>query len=151
MTMIEEGGRACETRRVFIMSSLCQTIRKISTLYDKPSVFWLHTGKHKGHMRCVIPEGHALPSTNFDQIVLAMEDAEEHCEQKAKLLVTEFKHAFLDIDYTIHPSEMAGEARGKSSNLAWAARSVCRSRLQSKASLDQAIITIMDGELVPDT
>jgi hypothetical protein len=85
--------------------------------------------------------------TDIYQIVLAMEDAEEHCEQKAELLVTEFKQAFYNIDYTIHPSEMAGEARGKSSNLAWAARSVCRSRLQLRSSFEEAIVTIMDGEL----
>lgn len=49
-------------------------------------------------------------------IVLAMEETEAGCEDKAHALTKEFSGYFKEIITTIHPANLAGEARGKGSN-----------------------------------
>jgi len=55
-------------------------------------------------------------------VVLAMEEREVGARIKAMQLQREFEGKIGNIFYTIHPDGLAGEARGKSSNEAWAAR-----------------------------
>lgn len=51
------------------------------------------------------------------------------CRQKAETLCKLYSDSFFSIVYTIHPQNIPGEIRGKSSNVAWAARQM--------ANLDQ--------------
>jgi hypothetical protein len=55
-------------------------------------------------------------------VVLAMEAADEEAPQRFARLQMEFGRSFLAFVGTTHPSDIAGEVRGKSSNEAWAAR-----------------------------
>lgn len=75
-----------------------------------------------------------------------MEGAEPQSDTKAQTLIGEYRDRFLNIDYTIHPVGIPGEARGKSSNLAWAAQSVCKARAQLAISSSDVIMTVMDGK-----
>ena len=51
-----------------------------------------------------------------------MELRETGSESKALSLIQIFNKKFHSIDYSLHPSDIPGEAAGKGSNLAWAAR-----------------------------
>lgn len=70
-----------------------------------------------------------------------MEMAEEGSEQKAIALVEKYKDKFLGIIYTLHPTGLPGEIRGKSSNTSFAARHLVGSRPDSRE-----ILTIMDAD-----
>ncbi|EJT72757.1 hypothetical protein GGTG_09614 [Gaeumannomyces tritici R3-111a-1] len=59
---------------------------------------------------------------NCYDVYLAMEQREANVELKAMGLVQEFVKKFRSIDFTIHPSDIPGEAAGKGSNVDWAAR-----------------------------
>jgi len=83
-------------------------------------------------------------------LFLAMEAAEAGGEQKASTLVSEFEKSFRNITYTMHPRDIPGESRGKSSNLAWAARVVMR-MYADVFSVCDVIVTVMDGELREDS
>ncbi|KAK9486089.1 hypothetical protein V1527DRAFT_93022 [Lipomyces starkeyi] len=68
---------------------------------------------------------HAMARSSYD-IYLAMEAQENDAESKASTLISEFAPMFRYITYTVHPGDLPGEARGKSSNLAWATRAASR-------------------------
>lgn len=72
-----------------------------------------------------------------------MEHRESSAETKALGLIQEFAKKFRFLDFTLHPSEMPGEAAGKGSNLAWAARKL--SEKYSVAVRKNVIITGIDG------
>ncbi|KAL7925026.1 glycosyl transferase family group 2 domain-containing protein [Trichoderma austrokoningii] len=55
-------------------------------------------------------------------IYLGMELRETGGEAKALSLVQRYLKKFRSIDYTLHPGDIPGEAAGKGSNVAWAAR-----------------------------
>ncbi|KAF7531495.1 hypothetical protein G7054_g8841 [Neopestalotiopsis clavispora] len=55
-------------------------------------------------------------------VYLGMEQREHNAELKAMNLIQEFVKKFRSIDFTLHPSDIPGEAPGKGSNMAWAAR-----------------------------
>ncbi|KAK3986693.1 glycosyl transferase family group 2-domain-containing protein [Cladorrhinum sp. PSN332] len=59
---------------------------------------------------------------NTYDVYLAMEQREQNAELKASRLINEFSKKFRFIDFTMHPSDIAGELAGKGSNMAWAAR-----------------------------
>ena len=72
-----------------------------------------------------------------------MEQREANAESKALGLVQEFAKKFRSIDFTLHPADIAGEAAGKGSNVAWAAR-----KLSAKYSMGvrkDVIVTGIDG------
>lgn len=72
-----------------------------------------------------------------------MEYREPNVELKAMTLIQGFVKKFHSIDYTLHPSDIPGEAAGKGSNVAWAAR-----KLSQKYSMEQrkdVIVTGIDG------
>lgn len=78
-----------------------------------------------------------------------MEEREAAAADKAAILASEFATAFRSVTITVHPSDIAGQAPGKSSNIAWAADEACRRysnglRYRSKAHV---IITVMDCKL----
>jgi hypothetical protein len=73
-----------------------------------------------------------------------MEARESNVELKALSLVSEFVKKFRFIDFTLHPSDIPGEAAGKGSNMAWAARKA--SERYSGAQRKDVIITGIDGK-----
>jgi hypothetical protein len=73
-----------------------------------------------------------------------MEVRESGCDLKAMRLISEFLKKFRSIDFTLHPGDIPNEAPGKSSNIAWAARSASE-RYQVNIRED-VIITVIDGE-----
>lgn len=81
--------------------------------------------------------------TDLSQIYLAMEQREQDSTSKARSLVEMFQTSFYKISYTIHPSNITGEAAGKSSNESWAAKQAFKEyehELKSKV-----VMTVMDG------
>lgn len=69
-----------------------------------------------------------------------MEQREAEAESKALSLIQEFVKKFRSIDYTLHPSDIPGEAAGKGSNMAWCAR-----KLSEKYPLEQRRDVIVTG------
>ncbi|KAK5990889.1 hypothetical protein PT974_09164 [Cladobotryum mycophilum] len=77
-------------------------------------------------------------------ICLAMEARETDSESKASTLVKEFATTFRSIGYTLHPANIPGEAAGKGSNVAWAARQF--SSRYSLAERSNVVFTNMDSD-----
>jgi hypothetical protein len=71
-----------------------------------------------------------------------MEEKEAGSTAKAKLLIAEFAQCFLAIKSSIHPYGIPGEAAGKSSNVAFAARKIFANHERDGQDV---IITVMDG------
>ncbi|KAI1810555.1 glycosyl transferase family group 2-domain-containing protein [Poronia punctata] len=77
-------------------------------------------------------------------VFLAMEAREQKVEDKGLTLINEFAKKFRSITYTLHPSDIPGEAPGKGSNMAWAGR-----KLSEKYPLSlrkDVIITGIDAD-----
>jgi hypothetical protein len=72
-----------------------------------------------------------------------MEQREQGGETKALALIEEFAKKFRSIDYTVHPGDIPGEAAGKGSNMAWAARKL--SAKYPAESRKDVIVTGIDG------
>ncbi|KAJ2985351.1 hypothetical protein NUW58_g5579 [Xylaria curta] len=64
---------------------------------------------------------HPLARDTYD-VYLAMESREQNGDVKAMTIIQEFAKRFRSIDFTMHPSDIPGEASGKGSNMAWAGR-----------------------------
>ncbi|MCU0499412.1 MAG: hypothetical protein MUF87_18840 [Anaerolineae bacterium] len=80
-------------------------------------------------------------------IVLAMEGGEVNCAAKAEQLIREYHHAFANFYYTVHPTGLPGEIRGKSSNEAWAARWAKRKLVDELGyNIDHMVISTMDAD-----
>lgn len=77
----------------------------LDTLRETISVLASHPGARRSYVVC-----------------LGCEEAEKGIEEKARGLIEEFGACFFDIQYTLHPRNLPGEAAGKSSNVAWASR-----------------------------
>ncbi|KAH6578858.1 hypothetical protein BASA50_000115 [Batrachochytrium salamandrivorans] len=78
------------------------------------------------------------------KICLAMEATETGSDVKAQTLLRQFQDQFYDLTFTIHPSNIPGEVRGKSSNVSWAAREMARR--SSPSSRSREILTVMDAD-----
>lgn len=76
---------------------------------------------------------------------MAMEQGEKGSDEKAEKLIKLYGHRFFSMQYTVHPSGIPGEARGKSSNVAWAARFYADNWL-IKEEAGQELITVMDAD-----
>jgi hypothetical protein len=74
-----------------------------------------------------------------------MEQREVNAESKALSLINEFVKKFRSIDFTLHPSDIPGEAAGKGSNIGWAARKL--SARYPMSARKNVIITGIDGKL----
>jgi hypothetical protein len=72
-----------------------------------------------------------------------MEEGEKEATQKANSLILKYQNQFFDISMTLHPCGRPGEIRGKSSNVAWAAKEMVR---QSGGPRLEDIITVMDAD-----
>lgn len=73
-----------------------------------------------------------------------MEEREVDGAAKALSLIQHFGKEFRSIDFTSHPGDIPGEAAGKGSNLAWAARKL--SAKYAMAVRRDVIVTGIDGE-----
>ncbi|OAA73165.1 hypothetical protein ISF_00066 [Cordyceps fumosorosea ARSEF 2679] len=86
---------------------------------------------------------HPHAAMTYD-VYLAMEQREAKGEAKALELIQEFGRKFRRMDYTTHPSDIPGEAAGKGSNMAWAAKKL--SEKYSMKSRNNVVITSMDSD-----
>ena len=76
-----------------------------------------------------------------------MEEREEKSSIKASNLIATFDKYFFGMSYTIHPANIPGEAQGKSSNEAWAAKQATKD-YSSGIVKRNVIFTVMDGAYV---
>lgn len=74
-----------------------------------------------------------------------MEERDPNATKAAEALVSKFSPSFLDIQYCVHPSDIAGENQGKSANVAWAARAVEKKHMDQPNFRD-VLVTVMDSE-----
>lgn len=74
-----------------------------------------------------------------------MEEGEHESDKKAESLINHYQGRFYAMHYTVHPSGIAGEARGKSSNVAWATSYYAKTWLKSEEAGNE-MITVMDGK-----
>eukprot|EP00158_Paraphelidium_tribonemae_P005324 Partr_v1_DN27278_c0_g1_i1_m38949 putative NA len=79
------------------------------------------------------------------KVVLAMEEGEKGCEEKAGKLISIFGSHFASMQFTVHPSGIPGEARGKSSNVAWAAVYYAKHWMKEE-NVRREIFTVMDAD-----
>ncbi|KAK9312347.1 hypothetical protein V1522DRAFT_460481 [Lipomyces starkeyi] len=86
---------------------------------------------------------HYMALSSYD-VYLAMEAHERDAESKATTLISEFSPLFRYITYTVHPRDLPGEARGKSSNLAWATRTASRRYRILRHS--NVVFTVVDAD-----
>ncbi|KAI8979222.1 hypothetical protein BDF20DRAFT_819754 [Mycotypha africana] len=88
---------------------------------------------------------HKNARTNY-AIILAMEASEVNHRSKAENLKEYFKEQFFRFIVTNHPSDLPGEARGKGSNISYAARKGCAELMESGIKKDRILITIADSD-----
>lgn len=80
-------------------------------------------------------------------IVMAMEAGEQNCAEKGEQLRSEYSHCFENFYYTVHPSGLPSEMRGKSANEAWAARWIKRKLVDEKGyNPDHMVVSTMDAD-----
>lgn len=75
-----------------------------------------------------------------------MEAAELNHEAKANSLTEYFKDSFLHFIVTAHPADIPGEARGKGSNVSFAARHGCAQMIQHGIDRRRVVITVSDSD-----
>ncbi|GAA5811814.1 hypothetical protein MFLAVUS_005259 [Mucor flavus] len=88
---------------------------------------------------------HKRARTNY-VIILAMETSELYHGNKSDNLRECFKDNFLQFIVTNHPSDLPGEARGKGSNISYAARKGCAKLIESGIDKQRIMITIADSD-----
>ncbi|TPX36196.1 hypothetical protein SmJEL517_g01493 [Synchytrium microbalum] len=88
---------------------------------------------------------HKNARTNY-VIVLAMEESEGGNHIKSEALVKEFESRFLQVVVTVHPIGIPGEARGKGSNVNYAARRACQVLIREGIPMRSQIFTVSDSD-----
>ncbi|RUP51435.1 hypothetical protein BC936DRAFT_148153 [Jimgerdemannia flammicorona] len=83
--------------------------------------------------------------TNY-VIILAMEESELGHEAKAQNLKDHFTNHFLHFIITSHPSGIPGEARGKGSNVAYAARTGAQELIHRNVEKRRVVFTVTDSD-----
>ncbi|KAJ3016843.1 UNVERIFIED_CONTAM: hypothetical protein HDU68_012003, partial [Siphonaria sp. JEL0065] len=89
---------------------------------------------------------HPISKSNY-KVCLAMEEGEAGCEEKAKLLLERFQSEFHTLTYTVHPKNIPGEARGKSSNTNWACRKMYMQVAQQRVTTEDQESPIADSNV----
>ncbi len=79
-------------------------------------------------------------------VVLAMEESDDQARSTAAQLQAEFAACFQRLITTIHPKGLPNEVRGKSANLAWAARRSTEELSSAGYDLAQCVITVADAD-----
>lgn len=83
-------------------------------------------------------------------VILGMEKREKGAQEKANILINEFKNEFGGIFATLHP-DIAGEVKGKSSNEAFAGKAAYQKLVKKKIiDLDFATISSVDADSIFD-
>ncbi|MBI2075022.1 MAG: glycosyltransferase family 2 protein [Candidatus Levybacteria bacterium] len=84
-------------------------------------------------------------------VVLAMEERETEAKEKAAILKREFKKVFGDIIATYHP-DLLGEVKGKSSNQAFAAKTIYKNLIQKGViNINYTTVSSVDADSVFDS
>ncbi|KAJ3412507.1 hypothetical protein HDV05_000645 [Chytridiales sp. JEL 0842] len=78
-------------------------------------------------------------------ICLAMEVSEPESESKALTLIKRYEPLFYQILYTLHPTNLPNEIRGKSSNVAWASTQISTLLFESGVG-EKCVLTVMDAD-----
>ena len=73
-----------------------------------------------------------------------MEARDPNASAVANQLLSLFKTRFRDMQHTVHPEGLAGEAPGKSSNISWAAKEVQR-KYYGSPNFKDILLTVMDS------
>lgn len=88
---------------------------------------------------------HRNAQTNY-VIILAMEASEQGHEVKALNLQDHFANHFFHFIVTVHPSGIPGEARGKGSNVAYAAKVAAQELIRRGVDKRRVIFTVTDSD-----
>ncbi|CZT14398.1 uncharacterized protein RCC_00375 [Ramularia collo-cygni] len=78
-------------------------------------------------------------------LYLAVEEKEENVAFKAASICQTFGDSFLRCTFTVHPSNLPGEAQGKSSNESWAGKQIMKDFPDEHVRRD-LIVTTMDAD-----
>lgn len=82
-------------------------------------------------------------------VVLAMEAAEPCSLDKARRLQSAFGTSFANFQVTLHPTDLPGEIRCKSANLAWAAYQMRHKLLHVQSvPIEHILVTTMDADTI---
>ncbi|KAJ0124302.1 hypothetical protein J7T55_005640 [Diaporthe amygdali] len=87
---------------------------------------------------------HRMARNTYD-IFLAMEERDPQAVGVAEALVSKYGASFLDIQYSVHPSDIPDESQGKSANVAWAAKAVEKKYL-GRPIFQDVLVTAMDSD-----
>jgi cellulose synthase/poly-beta-1,6-N-acetylglucosamine synthase-like glycosyltransferase len=80
-------------------------------------------------------------------VVIAAEEADDGVDDRYCALAREFGHSFAAMTRTVHPCDIKGEVRGKSSNEAWAAKQAQRLYCDEMGySVDHMTVTSCDAD-----
>lgn len=79
------------------------------------------------------------------QIFLAMEERDPNAISVAHSLSQLFAGSFREMQFTLHPANLPGEAPGKSSNVSWAAKEIERKYVHHP-DWSSVLITVMDSQ-----
>jgi len=80
-------------------------------------------------------------------VVVAFEERDkENAKHYAAILTHEYEHVFGHFFATFHPSDIAGEVKGKGPNITWAAREVKKWIDQEKIDYEKVIVTTLDAD-----
>lgn len=74
-----------------------------------------------------------------------MEERDPNGVTVARNLIQLFAGKFRDMQYTVHPAGLPGEAPGKSSNVSWAAKQIQRKYLHDPNWMS-VLVTVMDSK-----
>ena len=79
-------------------------------------------------------------------VILAMEESEQDAEKKIQRLTLGYDSKFKHIFGCIHPANILNEARGKGSNVNYAARWITKKLIGLNFRIDECILTIGDSD-----
>ncbi len=91
----------------------------------------------------------ALQTFPLDRVtvVLAFEERDTQAPGRARKLAARFAPLFRDFLITFHPADLKGEVKGKSSNLAWAARRLQEELIDTgRLEADHTLVTVCDAD-----
>ena len=74
-----------------------------------------------------------------------MEERDPNAKTVATKLIAMFSERFRDMQFTLHPTSIEGEAPGKSSNVGWAAQRFLE-KYADRPNWEHILLTVMDSE-----
>ncbi|KAF3156390.1 hypothetical protein EYR41_001197 [Orbilia oligospora] len=87
---------------------------------------------------------HQSARSHYD-VCLAMEERDPNAKTVATKLIAMFGERFLDMQFTLHPASIDGEAPGKSSNVGWAAQRFLE-KYTDRPNWEHILLTVMDSD-----